>query len=90
LGTPSFESDSARPRGYRALFIAGSILLFGYGICLNLAPTEFSRVVGLYIATLFVMWQITNLIVFGSPPGAPVWLGGALIVVGGLIVTFWK
>ena len=76
------------PRG--ALFIAGAALLFGYGVCLNLAPIEFSRVVGLYIATLFVMWQITNLIVFGNAPGMPVWLGGTLIIAGGLIVTFWK
>ena len=72
-----------------ALFLAGAVLLFGYGLSLNLAPIEFSRVVGLYIATLFVVWQIVNLIVFRSPPAIPVWLGGALIVAGGLIVTFW-
>ena len=72
-----------------ALFLVGAILLFGYGLSVNLAPIEFSRVVGLYIATLFVMWQIVNIIVFRSPPGLPVWLGGALIVVGGLMVTFW-
>jgi hypothetical protein len=70
------------------LFLAGAVLLFGYGVSLNLAPIEFNRVVGLYIATLFIMWQVVNLIVFRSPPGMPVLLGGALIVVGGLIVTF--
>jgi hypothetical protein len=37
------------------LFVAGALLVFGYGFSLNLAPVEFSRVVGLYIATLFVM-----------------------------------
>ena len=73
-----------------ALFLAGALFLFGYGVSLNLAPVEFGRVVGLYIATLFVMWQLVNLIVFRSPPGMPVVLGGALIVVGGLIVTFWE
>jgi small multidrug resistance family-3 protein len=71
-------------------FVAGALLLFGYGLLVNLAPIEFNRVVGLYIATLFVMWQIVNLIVFRNPPGAPVVLGGVLIVIGGLIVTFWK
>jgi hypothetical protein len=75
------------PRG--GLFLAGALLLFGYGLSLNLAPIEFSRVVGLYIATLFIVWQLVNLVVFRSPPGIPVWFGGALIVVGGLIVTFW-
>ena len=75
----------------RASFFAiGAVFLFGYGLSLNLAPAEFSRVVGLYIATLFVMWQVVNLIVFRSLPGTPVWLGGLLIIVGGLIVTFWK
>ena len=73
-----------------ALFLAGAVLLFGYGLSLNLAPIEFGRVVGLYIATLFIMWQLVNLIVFRSPPGIPVLLGGALIVVGGLVVTFWE
>lgn len=76
------------PRG--ALFLAGAVLLFGYGLSLNLAPLEFNRVVGLYIATLFVVWQIVNLIVFRSPPAMPVWAGGALIVLGGAIVTFWN
>ena len=72
------------------LFLAGALLLFGYGVSLNLAPIEFNRVVGLYIATLFIMWQLVNLIVFRSPPGVSVVLGGALIVVGGLVVTFWE
>jgi hypothetical protein len=76
------------PRG--AFFAVGAVLLFGYGLSLNLAPVEFSRVVGLYIAILFVMWQVVNLIVFRSPPDAPVLVGGVLIVVGGAIVTLWK
>jgi hypothetical protein len=72
------------------LFLAGALLLFGYGVSVNLAPVEFGRVVGLYIAILFIMWQLVNLIVFRSPPGIPVLFGGLLIVVGGLIVTFWE
>jgi hypothetical protein len=71
------------PRG--ALFLAGALLLFGYGLSLNLAPIEFGRVAGLYIATLFIVWQLVTLIVFRSP----IWFGGLLTVAGGLIVTFW-
>jgi hypothetical protein len=71
------------------LFLAGSVLLFGYGLSLNLAPIEFGRVVGIYIATLFVVWQIISFIVFRYVPGAPILLGGMLIVAGGSIVTFW-
>jgi len=73
-----------------ALLVAGAALLLGYGSFLNTAPVEFGRIVGLYIATLFVVWQIINFIVFRAPPGTPVWLGGALVVAGGLIVTFWR
>jgi hypothetical protein len=72
-----------------ALFLGGAGLLFGYGFCLNLAPVEFGRVVGLYIATLFVVWQIINFVVFGNLLTMPVLLGGLLIVAGGLVVTFW-
>jgi hypothetical protein len=75
------------PRG--ALFAAGGLLLFGYGFSLNLAPTEFSRVVGLYIATLFIVWQIVNFVVFRSAPPITMLFGGVLIVTGGLIVTLW-
>jgi hypothetical protein len=72
-----------------ALFVVGATLLFGYGIFVNLPPIEFGRIVGLYIATLFVVWQIVNFAVFGTLPAAPVLAGGALIIIGGSIVTFW-
>jgi|SRR6185312_9692952 len=72
------------------LGLLGAILLFGYGFFLNLAPVEFSQVVGLYIATLFVMWQIINYIFFRTLPSVPIMVGGVLVIAGGLIITFWK
>ena len=72
------------------LFVLGAALLFGYGTFLNLAPLEFRDVVGLYIAILFVVWQTINYFAFGQLPSPPVLAGGALIVIGGLIVSFWK
>jgi hypothetical protein len=73
-----------------SLFTAGAMLLFGYGSFLNLAPLEFGKVVGLYIATLFVVWQVINFIAFRSLPTLPILVGGALIIGGGTIITFWK
>lgn len=70
--------------------LIGAALLFCYGFSLNLAPLEFGQVVGLYIATLFVVWQVINLIAFRILPGLPILVGGAFIVAGGLVVTFWK
>ena len=72
------------------LFLLGAALLFGYGSFLNLAPFEFGQVVGLYIATLFVVWQIINFVAFRAVPTPPILLGGALIIIGGAIVSFWK
>jgi hypothetical protein len=72
------------------LFTLGGLLLFGYGLCLNLAPVEFEKVVGLYIATLFIVWQIVNFIFFRHTPTFPILVGGAMIVVGGCLVTFWE
>jgi hypothetical protein len=72
------------------MLAAGGVLLLGYGSVLNLAPVEFGRVVGLYIATLFVVWQVINFVVFRSAPSLPIIAGGALIVAGGLLVTYWK
>lgn len=73
-----------------ALFALGGALLFGYGNFLNLAPLEFREVVGLYIATLFIVWQVINFAFFRTLPTMPVLAGGALIVSGGAIVSFWK
>jgi hypothetical protein len=72
------------------LFVLGAALVFGYATFLNLAPLDFREVVGLYIAVLFVIWQIVNFAFFRTLPTVPVLIGGALIVAGGAIVSFWK
>ncbi len=72
------------------LFLAGATLLFGYGTFLNLAPLEFGQVVGLYIATLFVVWQVVNFVAFRTLPTVPIVVGGLLIIAGGALITFWK
>lgn len=73
-----------------AWFLGGAALLFSYGAFLNIAPVDFGRIVGLYIAILFVVWQVINFAVFRTVPAVPVWVGGALVVAGGLVVTFWR
>jgi len=72
------------------IFALGALLVFGYSTFLNLAPLEFRDVVGLYIATLFIVWQVVNFAFFRTVPTLPVLAGGALIVAGGAIVSFWK
>src|SRR5882757_9762417 len=67
------------------LLAAGGLLLLGYGSLLNLAPVEFGRVVGLYIATLFVVWQVINFVAFRTVPTMPILVGGVLVIAGGAI-----
>jgi hypothetical protein len=73
-----------------ALFLAGAALLLGYGSFLNLAPLEFGRVVGIYIATLFIVWQLISFIAFRALPTLPIVVGGALVIAGGAIISFWS
>jgi len=72
------------------LFLLGALLVFGYATFLNLAPLEFREVVGLYIATLFIVWQAINFAFFRTLPTTPIMVGGTFIVVGGAIVSFWR
>ena len=44
----------------------------------------------MYIATLFVVWQIVNFIAFQALPTTPILVGGTLIIIGGSIVAFWQ
>jgi hypothetical protein len=70
--------------------LTGAILLTLYGTSLNLAPIDFAAVTGLYVATLFVMFQITNFVFFRTIPTPPVLVGAVLIASGGLIVSLWR
>ena len=72
------------------LFVAGAALLLGYGTFLNLAPLEFGQVVGLYLATLFIVWQVINFLAVRAMPTVPIIVGGSLVIAGGAIITFWK
>jgi hypothetical protein len=72
------------------LALAGTALLGLYGTSLNLAPVEFASVTGAYIAILFVVFQITNFVFFRVVPTTSVYVGGVIIVIGGLIVLFGR
>ncbi len=71
-------------------FAAGVVLLTLYGTSLNVAPVEFGKVVGLYIALLFFAFQVVNYVAFKAKPTLPIFVGGALIVTGGLLITLWQ
>ena len=66
--------------GRLALFVGASMLLTLYGVSLNLAPVEFAEATGIYIASLFVMFQVVNYMFFKVAPSFSVLTGGAFIV----------
>jgi hypothetical protein len=73
-----------------ALFVAGAVALFAYGVTVNAPPWDFGRLLGVYVTLFFVVAQVINFAAFGVRPGAPVVVGGALIVAGGLVMTLWR
>jgi drug/metabolite transporter superfamily protein YnfA len=72
------------------LMLAGAAILYGYGLILNLAPLDWGRLIGAYVATFFVVGQIINLVVFGIAPTLPIVVGGLFILTGGAIITVWQ
>jgi len=56
--------------------------------CFESGALEFGRVVGLYIATLFVVWQVINYLAFRTLPSLPILVGGAFHSYRGAIATF--
>jgi small multidrug resistance family-3 protein len=71
-------------------FGAGVAVLGVYGSVVNIPRWDFGKLLGVYVALFFVMAQIVARVRFGQSPTLPVWAGGSLIVLGGLIIAFWK
>ncbi|GAC1471785.1 MAG: hypothetical protein NVS2B14_17900 [Chamaesiphon sp.] len=72
------------------LILLGSIVLSSYGIVVNLPSWDFGRLLGVYVAMFFFVAQVINWLGFGKLPTAPILFGGTLIVLGGLIISFWR
>src|SRR5215470_4876902 len=76
--------------GRIVLFGAATVLLALYGAFLNLAPVEFATATGIYLASLFVAFQVVNYLFFRHTPSPGVLLGGTFIVAGAAMIYFWK
>jgi drug/metabolite transporter superfamily protein YnfA len=75
----------------RAAFLAvGGIVLFVYGVVVNLPPWNFGRLLGVYVTLFFVVAQVINWAGYGVRPTTPILVGGALIAAGGLTITVWQ
>jgi multidrug transporter EmrE-like cation transporter len=72
------------------LFASATVLLAMYGASLNLAPVEFAEATGIYIASLFVAFQVVNYVFFHQKPSPGILVGGIFIVAGAIIISVWK
>src|SRR5215472_2358012 len=75
----------------RLSFLAGgAVVLFSYGVVVNLPPWDFGRLLGVYVALFFLVAQVINWAGFGVAPAPRIILGGALIIGGAMVITFWQ
>lgn len=65
----------------------GATLLVNYGFVVNASRSiDFGKLMGLYIAVFFIVSQVVSMVVFNERPSLRLLFGGALIVLGGLII----
>jgi small multidrug resistance family-3 protein len=76
--------------GRIAGFLLGAGVLFLYGITVNLPKWDFGQLLGVYIALFFIVAQLLGVFVFGESIPPSRWIGGALVVAGGIWMTVGK
>lgn len=73
----------------RLLFLlGGGLVLFGYGCLVNFPPWDFGKLLGVYVVFFFLVAQAISWIAFDQRPEGATLLGGALIVAGGVVISY--
>jgi small multidrug resistance family-3 protein len=92
FGDACFQSGLYRSTGTTrtAWFVAGVAMLGFYGLFVNLPQWDFGKLLGVYVALFFVVAQVVAKVRFQQSPTPAIWVGGGMIVLGGLVITFWK
>lgn len=91
-GDACFQSGLYHATGSRRLgwFLAGTLVLVAYSLFLNSSKVDFGKLLGIYVVLFFLVAQVVAKLQFHQSPTKPIYLGGALIVLGGLVMSFWK
>lgn len=91
-GDACFQSGLYHSSGMRRIgwFLAGTAVLVCYSLFLNSSKVDFGKLLGVYVVLFFLVAQIVAKLQFHQSPTKPIYLGGAFIVVGGLVMTLWK
>lgn len=92
LGDSCFQSAIHRSSGVgRVGWLVLGVSLFAlYGLFVNLPRWDFGRLLGVYVVFFFLAAQLVARLRSNQPMTLPLQVGGALIVAGGLVVSFWE
>jgi small multidrug resistance family-3 protein len=71
-------------------FVAGAAVLVAYSLFLNSSKIDFGKLLGVYVVLFFLVAQVVAKVQFHQSPTKQIYLGGALIVLGGLVMTAWR
>ena len=91
-GDACFSSGLYQATGTRRLlwFLAGTCVLVCYSLFLNSSQLDFGKLLGIYVVLFFLVAQIVAKLKFDQSPTLPIYAGGSLIVLGGLVMTLWR
>jgi small multidrug resistance family-3 protein len=89
VGGDALIRHGLHKRGIVAM-ILGVAVLGVYGFMVNITKLDFGRLMGIYIVLFFVVAQATSLLIFKEKIQLPVMIGGAFIVVGGVLMMILK
>ena len=89
-GDSCFQSALYRTSGMSRVlaFLGGALSLAAYGLVVNTPRWDFGKLIGVYVVLFFLLAQIVARIRFGQAPTLPILIGGALIVAGGVVISF--
>ena len=92
MGDACFQSALYKSSGSaRGMWLGCGIgVLALYGLFVNLPRWDFGKLLGVYVVLFFIVAQVVAKVRFGQSPTPPILAGGALIVMGGLVMTLWK
>ena len=91
-GDACFQSGLYHSEGVKRIgwFVAGTVVLVCYSLFLNSSEVDFGKLLGTYVMLFFLVAQVLGKLQFHLVPSKPVYVSGAVVVVGGLIIPLWK
>lgn len=78
--------EATRPLARIGLFALGAVVLTTYGYTINAPRWDFGKLLGVYVVFFFIVAQIIALVSFKQYPTPSIYVGGLLIIVGGIVI----